>query len=304
MTYIKLPKQPIDDKMSTRWGIAFLSSVTGGVKKKGGGIVIFDLVNMDTQRAHRMSWTGVGKKGGPPVGGAVRNTDYTYFTTARPANFPDFDKARVKLEMKDRLIHSKISLTIYDGFNILAEMKISGWGPSVPGSLNGQGITEIYYSDGRPVETPEFTPNIQSQPEDTNIRAKVTDNGDSFVIRLPGDVLFDFDRDWLHYEASATLDRVIKYLNAKPGYTRMVIEGHTDSKEKVPGYNMDLSRRRAKTVHDYFVKYASALDATYKLSYKGFGATQPVAPNKHPNGSDNPEGREKNRRVEIYVYKK
>jgi outer membrane protein OmpA-like peptidoglycan-associated protein len=33
----------------------------------------------------------------------------------------------------------------------------------------------------------------------------------------------------------------------------------------------------------------------------GFGKTKPVAPNTKPNGADDPEGRQKNRRVEITV---
>ena len=34
---------------------------------------------------------------------------------------------------------------------------------------------------------------------------------------------------------------------------------------------------------------------------KGYGAERPVAPNSHPDGTDNPEGREKNRRTEFRV---
>jgi outer membrane protein OmpA-like peptidoglycan-associated protein len=36
---------------------------------------------------------------------------------------------------------------------------------------------------------------------------------------------------------------------------------------------------------------------------QGFGDTQPVAPNKKPDGSDDPDGRQKNRRVEISLRK-
>ena len=39
------------------------------------------------------------------------------------------------------------------------------------------------------------------------------------------------------------------------------------------------------------------------LTTKGFAETQPVAPNQNSDGSDNPEGRQKNRRVEIIVKK-
>ena len=35
----------------------------------------------------------------------------------------------------------------------------------------------------------------------------------------------------------------------------------------------------------------------------GFGARQPVAPNQKPDGSDDPEGRQKNRRVSLIIQK-
>ena len=35
------------------------------------------------------------------------------------------------------------------------------------------------------------------------------------------------------------------------------------------------------------------------METKGFGKTKPIAPNKLPNGKDNPEGRAKNRRIEF-----
>jgi outer membrane protein OmpA-like peptidoglycan-associated protein len=42
-----------------------------------------------------------------------------------------------------------------------------------------------------------------------------------------------------------------------------------------------------------------------KMSFatKGYGASRPVAPNKKPDGSDDPDGRQKNRRVEIVISK-
>jgi outer membrane protein OmpA-like peptidoglycan-associated protein len=39
------------------------------------------------------------------------------------------------------------------------------------------------------------------------------------------------------------------------------------------------------------------------MATKGFGAAHPVAPNTHPDGSDNPEGRQQNRRVELLIKK-
>jgi photosystem I P700 chlorophyll a apoprotein A2 len=39
------------------------------------------------------------------------------------------------------------------------------------------------------------------------------------------------------------------------------------------------------------------------VTTQGLGEKQPVAPNNKPDGSDDPEGRQKNRRVEIKVKK-
>jgi outer membrane protein OmpA-like peptidoglycan-associated protein len=54
-------------------------------------------------------------------------------------------------------------------------------------------------------------------------------------------------------------------------------------------------------VKDWLVK-SGGIGAN-RLSAKGFGKTKPVAPNAKPDGSDDPEGRQKNRRVEIRVRK-
>ena len=41
--------------------------------------------------------------------------------------------------------------------------------------------------------------------------------------------------------------------------------------------------------------------ATASLDWQGFGETKPVAPNTNDDGTDNPAGRQANRRVEIYI---
>jgi outer membrane protein OmpA-like peptidoglycan-associated protein len=117
------------------------------------------------------------------------------------------------------------------------------------------------------------------------------------VVRLPAEVLFDFDKDQLRPGAAATL---ITFLGSRPTGQdpgrRVQVRGHTDSKGSAL-YNRGLSERRARTV-------ANLLERQYpnlvgRVDPLGFGATQPVAPNSNPDGSDNPSGRAANRRVEI-----
>jgi OmpA-OmpF porin, OOP family len=79
----------------------------------------------------------------------------------------------------------------------------------------------------------------------------------------------------------------------------MVIEirAHTDNKGD-DKYNMNLSDARAQVVENYLV--SKGIDKS-RLQSKGYGASLPVAPNKHEDGSDDPEGRQKNRRTEFKV---
>ncbi len=74
------------------------------------------------------------------------------------------------------------------------------------------------------------------------------------------------------------------------------IEGHTDSKG-APAYNQKLSEQRAASVKNWLVEHGGLKKVGFQT--KGFGASNPAAPNTKPDGSDDPEGRQKNRRVEI-----
>jgi outer membrane protein OmpA-like peptidoglycan-associated protein len=78
------------------------------------------------------------------------------------------------------------------------------------------------------------------------------------------------------------------------------IEGHTDAKGS-DAYNQKLSERRAQSVRQWLVQ-KEGVDGS-KMAPQGFGARKPVAPNNKPDGSDDPEGRQKNRRVEIVLAK-
>ena len=116
-------------------------------------------------------------------------------------------------------------------------------------------------------------------------------------LELAADVLFDFDKAELRPAAQETLQKVAAFVreNAK-GAVR--IEGHTDAKGG-DAYNQKLSERRAASVKDWLAKNAGAKGVTYQT--QGFGAKRPIAPNAKPDGSDAPEGRQKNRRVELVI---
>ena len=118
-------------------------------------------------------------------------------------------------------------------------------------------------------------------------------------IELAADVLFDFDSADLRPEAEKALQNVAEIIQANPAAS-VRVEGHTDAKGS-ESYNQALSEQRAASVRDWLL-VAEGLEAT-DFSITGFGESKPAADNEKPDGSDDPEGRQKNRRVEIVVEK-
>jgi outer membrane protein OmpA-like peptidoglycan-associated protein len=121
--------------------------------------------------------------------------------------------------------------------------------------------------------------------------------GMEIQISLSGDVLFDFDKWNIKSEAEETLEkiaRIVTELKKK----NMLIEGHTDSKGTDP-YNLNLSQKRADSIKKWFLEKGAL--SQVKFTTRGYGEAKSVAPNTTPDGSDNPEGRAKNRRVEIRI---
>jgi photosystem I P700 chlorophyll a apoprotein A2 len=86
-------------------------------------------------------------------------------------------------------------------------------------------------------------------------------------------------------------------LLVKAGKHPATVEGHTDAKGP-DDYNQTLSEKRARTVKDWLVA-RGAMPADARI--QGWGERHPVAPNARPDGSDDPQGRQKNRRVAVVL---
>ncbi len=121
--------------------------------------------------------------------------------------------------------------------------------------------------------------------------------GTEVKVSLSGDVLFDFDRWEIKKEAEETLKKLARGIK-ELGWKHVLIEGHTDSKGS-EAYNLRLSQKRAEAVRRWFIRKGGLADLEFET--KGYGESMPVAPNENPDGSDNPQGRAKNRRVEIRI---
>src|SRR5438128_3315287 len=126
---------------------------------------------------------------------------------------------------------------------------------------------------------------------------QVKEIGNEVRIDLNADVLFDFDKADILPKAEDTLSKAAAIIKQRAKGT-VRVEGHTDSKGGAD-YNMRLSDRRAASVVSWFRTKGGLGSMTFAT--KGFGATQPGAPNRKPDGRDDPEGRQKNRRVEIIL---
>lgn len=94
------------------------------------------------------------------------------------------------------------------------------------------------------------------------------------------------------------LDKLVTLLQDHP-QMEIEISAHTDNTGSA-AYNQQLSEKRALNCVAYLV--GKGIDKK-RLQYKGYGATKPVAPNTNPDGTDNPEGRRLNRRIELRILK-
>jgi outer membrane protein OmpA-like peptidoglycan-associated protein len=114
---------------------------------------------------------------------------------------------------------------------------------------------------------------------------------------IGADTLFEFDQATLTSDAEETLKALAPLLleAVRAGAHPATVEGHTDAKGS-DDYNQTLSEKRAQTVRDWLAA-VGALPIDTPI--QGWGERRPIAPNLKPDGSDDPAGRQKNRRVEV-----
>jgi outer membrane protein OmpA-like peptidoglycan-associated protein len=120
-------------------------------------------------------------------------------------------------------------------------------------------------------------------------------------LTLASDILFDFGRATIRPDARPALDRVAEIIRQNRG-AAVTIEGFTDSIGTADS-NLRLSNARAESVKHWLIEIEKVAGGAGFAS-RGFGATRFAAANTKADGSDDPAGRQKNRRVEIVVQKR
>lgn len=125
---------------------------------------------------------------------------------------------------------------------------------------------------------------------------------DPIVIDKPivlKNIFYEFDKAELTEASKLTLNNLYDIMIDNPNIT-IELSAHTDI-IGTEAYNLDLSDRRAKSCVEYLVTKGISSD---RMTWKGYGFSMPIAPNKLADGKDNPEGRALNRRTEFKVTKK
>lgn len=146
-------------------------------------------------------------------------------------------------------------------------------------TFNGK-ITEV---DAKPLEKPEKFPKLKMVPPVPSIEAN------SLLITLDSGILFDVDKYDLRPEAEEVLKNLAVVLK-EADIKAFEIDGHTDS-DASDEHNQVLSEKRANAVKNFLTSQGTAAEITIK----GYGESRPIASN------DTPEGKQKNRRVEIVI---
>lgn len=107
-------------------------------------------------------------------------------------------------------------------------------------------------------------------------------------------VLFELNRAHIHARGREALDHLAQVWRQHPEWTRIVVEGHADTRG-TDAYNQWLSELRASRVRDALIKRGFAPEA---IDAKGYGCTHP-----RDKGTDE-DAYQKNRRVEFVIVTK
>ncbi|HEY5691219.1 MAG TPA: OmpA family protein [Cyclobacteriaceae bacterium] len=168
-----------------------------------------------------------------------------------------------------------------------------------------ENYTLVGETDGYLVKRQKFTTYGKSIPLEsleelvTNITLDtivVLDRLEKNKIFVLNNIYFDLDKSDIRPDAAAELDKLVDLLTDNPEI-KIEMSSHTDSIAS-NSYNIQLSQRRAESTVRYLISKGIAPD---RLVAKGYGEEKPIARNTNPDGTDNPEGRQRNRRTEFKI---
>jgi len=139
----------------------------------------------------------------------------------------------------------------------------------------------------------ETTPRESELSEKSETEIHGVNTGEFLVIK---NIMFEFDQFLLDDEGRKDVDRLSMIMEQFPELSVEVI-GHADGMGS-EDYNLELSRKRARSVVDYLTGKGIASN---RFIAKGVGEQENIAINYNPDGTDNPEGRKLNRHAEVVL---
>lgn len=173
------------------------------------------------------------------------------------------------------------TLAFYDGRYVNAEMLVC-----TPAEcmllLSVLKSGYLYYSDTLCIGKSDY-----ARPLYREIILKKIRENSSLVLK---GIFFEVDDYTLRPESEPELQQLVAFMQQNPG-VKIEIAGYTDN-DGTDEYNYRLSENRAFEVYKYLFLHRVKKD---RMSYRGYGKENPVAPN------DTEEGRAKNRRTEIRI---
>lgn len=152
---------------------------------------------------------------------------------------------------------------------------------------------QSFTTKGKAVDVTKLTQLVTNVTLDTTIVLDKMELNKIFVLE---NIYYDLDSANIRPDAAVELDKLVQILIDNPEIN-IELSSHTDSIASVE-YNQNLSQRRAQSAVNYLIQRGISPD---RLVAKGYGELQPIARNTNPDGTDNPEGRQKNRRTEFKI---
>ncbi|HWA34219.1 MAG TPA: OmpA family protein, partial [Cyclobacteriaceae bacterium] len=150
-----------------------------------------------------------------------------------------------------------------------------------------------YTTIGKSVPLESFKELINTVTLDTLLVLDRLEKNKIFALK---NIYFGFDSAAIRKEAALELDKLAELLEDNPEIS-IEMGSHTDSVDD-RAYNQRLSQRRAEATVNYLIK--KGIDPK-RLVAKGYGEDKPIARNTNPDGTDNPAGRQRNRRTEFKI---
>ncbi|WP_339776626.1 OmpA family protein [uncultured Thalassospira sp.] len=217
----------------------------------------------------------------------------------------------------DVVKYKAIAGSVKSAFGFAKDDKLSGV-IEMDGSLLGKALknpspdTPRVVSELPPVEVPKVeiekndsgqkqAEKLQNTLETVLHRMGLSDQigierkGDEVVVRFPDDIAFPSGSSQINEEFGAILNRVLPVIKQTDG--TVIVAGHTDnipvSQSSLFQSNWDLSASRATSVLHWMINENDM--NPNRMILQGYGDSRPIASN------DTPDGRSKNRRVELTI---